>query len=64
MQSVKDYDADLEILRELLKPVDLEQLRFVRWLEEEGRLEHLAAGPPSGQWADGLALRRLLVDAA
>ncbi|HZS02692.1 MAG TPA: hypothetical protein VFE37_28530 [Chloroflexota bacterium] len=63
MQSVRDYDAALGMFREPAKPVDLGYLCFIRWLVEEGRLEHLPAGPPSGEWADRLALRRLLAEA-
>ena len=29
-----------------------EKLRFLRWLAEQGRLEHEVFGPPSGEYAD------------
>ena len=34
------------------KAVNIAQLRFLRWLIEQGRLEHLPAGPPSGELTD------------
>lgn len=30
---------------------DLAHLHFLRWLAEQGRLEHAPAGPPSGPFA-------------
>jgi hypothetical protein len=30
---------------------DREKLRFLRWLAEQGRLEHQVCGPPSGEYA-------------
>jgi hypothetical protein len=30
--------------------VDPERLRFWRWLIDQGRGEHVAAGPPSGEY--------------
>ena len=34
--------------------VDLARLRFLRWLIEQGRLEHPAYGPPAGEYAEEL----------
>lgn len=31
--------------------IDLAHLRFLRWLAEQGRLEHAPVGPPSGPFA-------------
>ena len=32
--------------------MDLAHLRFLRWLREQGRLEHAPAGPPIGLYKD------------
>lgn len=45
------FDGTLQMFRDVPKPVDLAQLRFLRWLAEQGRLEHAVAGPPSGEFA-------------
>jgi hypothetical protein len=45
---MKNYDGDLQMFAETPPAVDLPRLRFLRWLVEQGRLEHLPAGPPSG----------------
>jgi hypothetical protein len=42
------YDGDLEMFCEAPKAINVAHLRFLRWLIEHGRLEHLPAGPPSG----------------
>ena len=44
------FDRDLQMYRESSASVNLARLRFVRWLVEQGRLEHPPAGPPSGEW--------------
>jgi hypothetical protein len=51
MKDLQSYDGDLRMFRESSRPVDLARLRFLRWLAERGRLEHPAAGPPSGELA-------------
>jgi hypothetical protein len=56
MKDVQSYDGDLEMFREPPPPVDEARLRFLRWLAERGRLEHLPAGPPSGAFAEGDAV--------
>ena len=48
MNSMKSYDGDLQMFAEAPAAVSLPRLRFLRWLVEQGRLEHLPAGPPSG----------------
>ena len=45
------YDGNLEMFCEAPKAINIAHLRFLRWLMEQGRLEHLPAGPPSGQLA-------------
>ncbi len=54
MKDVKGYDGDLQMFAESTTPVSLAYLRFLRWMIDEGRLEHLPAGPPSGPLLDGL----------
>ena len=50
------YDGDLQMFCNAAQEPNLESLRFIRWLVEQGRLEHDAAGPPSGEYAEhGLA---------
>ena len=51
MKDLQSYDGDLRMFREAPRPVDIGHLRFLRWLAEHGRLEHPAAGPPSGELA-------------
>ncbi|HEY7065095.1 MAG TPA: hypothetical protein VII06_26705 [Chloroflexota bacterium] len=51
MKDLQSYDGDLRMFRETPQPVDMARLRFLRWLAERGRLEHPAAGPPSGELA-------------
>jgi hypothetical protein len=64
MKDVQSYDGDLRMFREDPKPVGLARLRFLRWLVERGRLEHLAAGPPSGELAAAHGAEQRLADAA
>jgi hypothetical protein len=52
MKDVKSYDGDLQMFREIARPVDMAYLRFLRWLVEQGRLEHAPAGPPSGPFVE------------
>ena len=54
---MQNFDATLGMFREDTKPIDYRRLQFARWLVEHDRLEHPAAGPPSGPLAD--ALRQL-----
>jgi hypothetical protein len=53
MKGTKNYDGDLQMFRETPKAVDLARLTFLRWLVEQGRLEHPPAGPPSGPLVTG-----------
>jgi hypothetical protein len=34
-----------------VREADPAKLRFLRWLAEQGRLEHEVFGPPSGEYA-------------
>ena len=50
------YDGELQMFCDTEREASLESLRFIRWLVEQGRLEHGAAGPPAGEYAgSGLA---------
>jgi hypothetical protein len=54
------YDPDLEMFTEPSREPDLNRLRFLRWLGEQGRLEHAPVGAPGGAYA----LRPVLSHAA
>ena len=51
MKSTLHYDGDLQMFCEEPREINVAHLRFLRWLIEQGRLEHLPAGPPSGELA-------------
>lgn len=42
------YDPELQMFRDNPRELNLDRLRFMRWLAERGRLEHEAAGEPFG----------------
>ena len=52
MNEVISYDGNLEMFREAPKGINVAHLRFLRWLVEQGRLEHLPYGPPQGEFVD------------
>ena len=64
MKDVQSYDGDLRMFREAPRPVDIDHLRFLRWLAERGRLENPAAGPPSGELATAHGAEQRLAGAA
>jgi hypothetical protein len=45
------YDGELQMFCETAHEPNQETLRFLRWMVEQGRLEHDAAGPASGEYA-------------
>ena len=51
MQSIGQYDAQLQMFCE----PDVAKLRFLRWLIEEGKLEHATCGEPAGEYAQVVA---------
>ena len=51
MNDMTSFDGGLQMFRDAPKPVNLAQLRFLRWLAEQGRLEHPVVGLPSGEFA-------------
>ncbi len=64
MKDLKSYDGDLQMFRETTGPVDMARLRFLRWLVEQGRLEHPPAGPPGGELAAVPGRPQALAEAA
>jgi hypothetical protein len=51
MQEVGQYDGALQMFVEEPRDADPARLNFVRWLVENGRLEHRTAGPATGEFA-------------
>ena len=55
MNALGTYDTELQMFVEPKRELDVEKLRFLRWLAEQGRLEHATAGasrsigPPAGE---------------
>jgi hypothetical protein len=64
MKDLARYDGALQMFCEPPKDVNLEHLRFLRWLLERGQLEHAPAGPPSGPLTESAAADELLIAAA
>jgi hypothetical protein len=64
MKDTKSFDADLQMFRETLRAVNLAHLRFLRWLVEEGRLEHGVAGVPAGELAEQATVEERLAAAS
>lgn len=48
---MKRYDGDLQMFVEEPRLLDMSKLLFLRWLVEQGMLEHLPASNPSGELA-------------
>ena len=60
MNQTRSFDGELQMFREAPRPVNLAHLQFMRWLVEQGRLEHPPAGASSGDLADPLGLEAML----
>ena len=45
----KAYDGDLQMFCDAVREPNREALIFLRWLAEQGKLEHEISGPPSGE---------------
>jgi hypothetical protein len=56
MAALNRYDGTLQMFVEEAGEPDLSRLRFLRWLAEQGALEHQIAGPPGGALAVSPAL--------
>ena len=50
MNDTQSYDAELQMFRSD-STVNLAHLQFLRWLSEQGRLEHTPVSLPSGRLA-------------
>jgi len=48
------YDGDLQMFRVAAHEPSREALSFLRWMVEQGRLEHQVFGPSSGEYAEAL----------
>jgi len=48
MAAMGPYDSTLQMFVQTPQPIDMSRLTFMRWLAENGRLEHRIAGPSSG----------------
>lgn len=48
MKAMGGYDGTLQMFIEEGQELDMQRLRFLRWLGERGKLEHPIAGPPAG----------------
>jgi hypothetical protein len=48
MAAMGPYDSALQMFVQTPRTVDMGRLTFMRWLAENGRLEHRIAGPSSG----------------
>ena len=55
MSESTEHDGAQASVIERSREADAGKLRFLRWLAEQGRLEHEVFGPPSGEY--GIALQ-------
>lgn len=52
------YDATTQMfVEEEPRTPQLESLKFLRWMAEQGKLEHAIAGAPSGEYAIKIGLQ-------
>lgn len=56
---MSNYDATLQMFVEPEREIDFAKLQFMRWLGEQGRLEHPIAGPSSDEIAGQIRGRTL-----
>ena len=52
MDAERLYDANLQMFVEGPREPDFARLAFLRWLGEQGLLEHEVYGPPSGPFVE------------
>lgn len=50
------YDSTLHMFVQTPREPDLRHLKFLRELAVSGKLEHPAAGPPSGNYAEAVVV--------
>lgn len=48
MKGLGKYDKELEMFCEDIREPKIDKLRFLRWMAEQGKLEHEPSGPPAG----------------
>jgi len=53
-ETTAQYDGDLQMFRVAAHEPSREALRFLRWMAEQGRLEHEISGPSSGEYVGGV----------
>ena len=58
------YDDSLQMFVQEATEPNGERLAFMRWLGEQGRLEHEVAGDPSGPYAEWVGKPEVLDHAA
>lgn len=46
------YDVELQMFCDTTREPDRGALRFLRWMAEQGRLEHETSGPATGEYAE------------
>ena len=51
-EAVGLYDEELQMFRETVREPNLTVLLFLRWLGEQGKLEHEIFGPSAGEYAE------------
>ena len=51
-RSKGQYDGDLQMFCDTAREPNREMLIFLRWMVEQGRLEHEVSGPATGEYAD------------
>ena len=51
MNSTRLYDKDLQMFCDTPREIDRSKLRFLRWMAEQGKLEHEIFGQSSGEFA-------------
>jgi hypothetical protein len=49
------YDGELQMFCDTAREPDRAALRFLRWMIEQGRLEHEVSGPATGEYAEETA---------
>ncbi len=59
MAAMGRYDSTLQMFVQEPRDLDLRRLAFLRWLGEQGLLEHEVFGPPSGPFVEGYAVEQV-----
>ena len=59
MDADRQYDGNLQMFVEGPREPDFARLAFLRWLGEQGQLEHEVFGPSSGRLMEQYAARQV-----